>query len=240
MHEGFPLLVRRLKGHSPLNDTDAQELADLPVNIRRIANGSLIARRGDRSESCFVLLDGFVVRRRDCIERRQIVGINIPGDLPDLHGLFLRVSDHDIFAVSDCVIGLMPHAAFAALIRSNERIARALWRSTLLDTAIARAWIVNVGQRRAPARLAHLILETHERLKAIGHTAGGSFKFPFTQEQLGEITGLTSVHVNRALKVLRDSDAVSFKRGECHIAEKPLRAIADFDPSYLHPDGSAE
>lgn len=237
MHEGFELLVRRLKSHSPLNDADIGELAAIPMNVRRIANGSLIVRRGDRSDSSFLLLDGFVVRRRDCVERRQIVGINIPGELPDLQSLFLRVSDHDIIAASECVVCYIPHAALAGLIRNNERISRALWRSTLLDTAIARAWISNVGQRRAPARLAHLILETHHRLSAIGLASGGSFKFPFTQEQLGEATGLTSVHVNRALRILRDSAAVTLKRGECHIAEQPLREIADFDPAYLDPGG---
>lgn len=233
MHEGLALLVSRLKSHSPLNDNDIREFASVPLSVRRVVNGSLIVRRGDRSDSSFLLLDGFVVRRRDCIERRQIVGINIPGDLPDLQAMFLRASDHDIVAASECSVGVIPHAALSALIRSNDRIARALWRSTLLETAIARAWILNVGQRRAPARLAHLILETHERLRTIGLASGGSFRFPFTQEQLGEATGLTSVHVNRALRILRDSAAVTLKRGECHIAEKPLQDIADFDPAYL-------
>lgn len=239
MHEGLSLLARRLQKHSPLDDADIRDLANIPLNVRRIANGSHLVRRGDRSDTSFLLLDGFVVRRRDCLERRQIVGINIPGDLPDLQALFLRTSDHDVVAASDCTIGLIPHGALTSLLRSNENVSRAFWRSTLLETAIARAWILNVGQRRAPARLAHLVLETYARLKSIGLATESAFKFPFTQEQLGEATGLTSVHVNRALKVLRDNAALTLRRGECHIVEETLRQIADFDPAYLDPDGSA-
>jgi len=54
-----------------------------------------------------------------------------------------------------------------------------------LDAAIFREWSVNVGQRAAHNRLAHLIVELRERLRLIGGVTGDAFAMPLTQEQLG-------------------------------------------------------
>ena len=98
-----------------------------------------------------------------------------------------------------------------------------------------RDWIVNVGQRPAPSRLAHIIVELRERLKVIGQVSGARFEMPLTQEQIGEAMGITAVHVNRIVKQLRDDNVLELHRGSVTVIdEQKLLELADFDGLYLH------
>jgi len=105
----------------------------------------------------------------------------------------------------------------------------------LIEASIFREWICNVGQRPAPNRLAHLVLELYTRLKLIGQTEGLTFRFPATQAVLGEAIGVTPVHANRVVQELRSQGILDLDRGLFTILnEEKLRALADFDPLYLH------
>jgi CRP-like cAMP-binding protein len=116
-------------------------------------------------------------------------------------------------------------------------LAEVLWRDTLIDAAIFREWICNVGQRSGISRMAHLILEIYTRLKTIGATKDGAFRFPVTQLQLGQAIGMSSVHVNRILQELRAEGLLQIGHSEIVIYdERKLRELADFDQLYLHLD----
>lgn len=101
-----------------------------------------------------------------------------------------------------------------------------------------REWLVNLGQRDAYARLAHLFCEMWLRMSQIGLVSGhDAFSLPLTQEQLGDSLGLTSVHVNRTLQQMRADGLISLTGRQLRICDiERLKAVADFDPNYLHLD----
>ena len=109
-------------------------------------------------------------------------------------------------------MGFIRHAALDGLIGDNPAIARALWRETLVDAAIFREWIVNVGARPGPARMAHLMAELRERIASVGLTSDGEFPFPATQAELADALGLSAVHVNRILQVFRAQRIMDLQR----------------------------
>jgi CRP-like cAMP-binding protein len=115
-------------------------------------------------------------------------------------------------------------------------IAEAFWRDALFESAMLREWIVNVGQRQAPARLAHMALELQHRLKNAGHLSDGWIPMPMTQEQLSHALGITTVHVNRVFKQLREENILDYQRGRLRIIDRTaLQELAAFDPNYLKP-----
>src|SRR2546423_520340 len=83
-------------------------------------------------------------------------------------------------------VAFIPHDALGRLIDQNSRIAKALWRDTLIE------WMVNLGSRDAYSRIAHLICEMFMKLKAVGLSNGNSFEFPITQGEIGDATGLST------------------------------------------------
>lgn len=229
-------LFQRLQTTTDAGRDDLLSLKALPYTLRQYRVNQTILRDGDRPSECCLIADGFCVRSKTIVDgKRQILSIHIPGDLPDLQNLHLTTMDHDLVALTDCTLAFIGHSALKDLIRSRPTVGDIFWRDTLVDAAIFREWIVNVGQRAAHNRLAHLIIEIRERLRLIGQVAGDTFAMPLTQEQLGEAMGVTSVHTNRILRLLRVDGVLEFQRGTVNIlSEQRLQELAQFDGRYLH------
>jgi CRP-like cAMP-binding protein len=231
-------LVKRLSATAALTEEDRHALEALPLRIERKGPNETIVSSGDRPSFCCMVVNGFVIRSKAVADgRRQILAFHQPGDVPDLQSLYLHVLDHELSTMSECVLGFIPHAALRNMITSRPLLAEVLWRDTLIDAAIFREWICNVGQRSGISRMAHLILEIYTRLKTIGAAKDGSFRFPVTQLQLGQAIGMSSVHVNRILQELRAEGLLQIGHSEVVIYdERKLQEVADFDQLYLHLD----
>ena len=115
-------------------------------------------------------------------------------------------------------------------------VGKAMWIDTLVDASIFREWIANVGRRDARTRIAHVLCEFALRLKLSGLGEQTGYQLPMTQEQLGDVTGLTSVHVNRTLKSLEAEGLIErLSPRAITIGDwKKLADAGDFDSNYLH------
>ena len=182
-----------------------------------------------------LLAKGYVARAKLVPDGgRQITAIHLPGDFVDLHSFLLKRLEHGVAALTPVRTALVPHAALKKITEDYPHLARMLWFSTLLDAAIHREMILSVGRRTAIARISHLLCELAVRLEIVGMAGGGAFKLPLTQADLADATGLTSVHVNRMLKKLRDDELLTFRNGEVTIHDwDGLQKVAEFSPSYL-------
>lgn len=163
---------------------DLQALAALPFTLRQYGENQTVLRDGETPSECCLIAD---VRSKTIADgRRQILSIHIPGDLPNLQNLHYATMDHDLVALSDCTLAFVGHKALKDLISERPSVGDIFWRDTLVDAAVSREWIVNVGQRSTYNRLAHLIVELRERLRLVGRVIDNTFAIPLTQEQLGE------------------------------------------------------
>ncbi len=229
-------LTRKLSATSRLDADDIAAVEALPINVKSMDAHAPIVRDGECSQECCLMIEGFSVRSKiTSAGKRQILSIHVPGDIPDLQSLYLERMDHDFSTLTRATVGLIGHTALRQLMRQRVRVAEALWRETLIDAAKFREWIVNVGQRPGPARLAHLLLELKERLALVGRVQGNEFELPMNQQELADALGITAVHVSRVMKELRERGLVDFQR---HVVvlrdERRLRELGDFDRLYLH------
>lgn len=229
-------MLRRLDTVSKLDPEDIDAIRSLPIAVRHWEGGRGIVSDGERPKDCCLIIEGFCIRSKTTVGGgRQILSIHIPGEIPDLQSLHLYRMDHDLITLAPSTLGFISHASLRALTHTRPNVVDALWRDTLIDSAIFREWIVNVGQRPAPARLAHVILELRRRLEVTKRAEGASFEFPLTQEQIGEALGITPVHANRIIKQLREDGIIDVSRGRVHVLdEAKLAELAQFDDRYLH------
>lgn len=229
-------LIRRLRTSSGISEEDIKEIHALPITVREYPAERTVVRDGEKATDCCLIAEGFCARSKTIGDgKRQILSLHIPGEIPDLMSLFLHVMDHDLSTLTPCTLGFIRHETLQKLHRQRPNVAELFWRDTLIDAAMFREWIVNVGQRPAPARLAHVMVELRTRLKVIGRVSGNSFEMPLTQEQIGEALGITAVHANRVIKQLRQEGVVEFHRGRAAVLdERKLLELADFDDRYLH------
>jgi CRP-like cAMP-binding protein len=229
-------MIAKLSVSNRLDSEDIRALLSLPMRIQRFAGHEAIVRHGDRTQECCLLADGFVFRSFTTPDgERQILSIHIPGEIPDLQMLHLGRMDHDLTTLTPCTLAFIPHAAVKAMNAARPNVAASLWRETLVDAAIFRQWIVNVGCRTGVVRMAHLLSELRYRLEAIGRGTGGSFDLPITQLELGNCLGLSTVHTNRVLQELRKEGLLKTERTAFHLLDKArLEELGQFDPTYLH------
>jgi len=229
-------LGQRLGARGVLTSSDLDALSKLPLTQREFDPGQYLLREGDRPKVCSYLKSGFVYRHKIVGDGgRQIVSVHVPGDFVDAQNILLEQSDHNIQALTDTVMLMVPIDDLLAVAMAHPAITKALWRETLVEAAIMREWVANVGRRDARARTAHMLCEMAVRREAAGLGPRETFDLPMTQEQLGDTLGLTAVHVNRTLKTLELDGLITRNKRSVTVANwRELRSVGDFTANYLH------
>jgi CRP-like cAMP-binding protein len=233
-------LVAKLETVAVLSADDRQALEAIGGNTRSFDKGRDILSEGDAPTHVYAILDGWAARYKTLRDgTRQIIAFLIPGDLCDSEITVLKKMDHSVLALTPVTVASLPRDALMELTRDRPKLAQAFWWATLVDMAVLRAWLVNLGRRDAQARIAHQVCELHARMKRIGLARDGEFDLPITQEQLSDALGLTSVHVNRVLQRLRSEGMIRLQNRHLTLLDaERLGALAGFDPGYLHSASS--
>src|SRR5580700_5617743 len=235
-------LLRKLSNFAALSEEESRAIVDSCRDVREVGAREDVISQGDRTGGVKLLLDGFACRYKTLEDgRRQIVAYFVPGDLCDLRVFILKRMDHSIGAVVASRVATISPENILKMTHNFPTLTRALWWSTLVEEAIAREWIVNVGQRNALERMAHLFCELLYRFRAVGLNEGMSCTLPLTQVELAETLGLSSVHVNRTLQELRRQKLITLDNGTLTIQDlKSLEELSFFNAEYLHLDYRAD
>jgi CRP-like cAMP-binding protein len=233
-------VVAWLRRSGPLSAAAAADVAALPGEIRAISRGHDVLRQ--RMDGAYIivlksgLLHGYRSRADGTIQIHSFV---LPGQVAGLDALMLPGADGGICASADSRIGLIPLAKFRAVAERHPDLLAVLWRASLVAGGIAREWLMRNSLLDARGRMSHLFCEIFALSQAAGLARADGCAFPATQELLSRALGITSVHVNRTLQVLRDKAAVDLRGGFLHVADGPaLMRFASFDPRYLCLDPS--
>lgn len=199
----------------------------------------IIARANEWLDQSTLLVEGIMSRYLDDRNGlRQLVAIHLPGDFVDLHAYPLKRLDHDVGTMTPVTIAIVPHVELDAITAEMPELTRKLWYATLLDAAIHRAWLFRLGRLDAIGRVAHFFCETDVRLQSAGLSDGREFMLGLTQADVAEICGLTTVHVNRVVRHLREQRLCIFRNGKVEILDPvKLARRAQFDPAYLYIEG---
>jgi CRP-like cAMP-binding protein len=218
-----------------LAEPDLAALRALPFARRTVERDAFIVREGEEPTSCGLILEGCAFRQKVVRNgARQIISFHFPGEFIDLQNSMFAVNDHGVQALGQCSLAVVSRTALLALVAERPSLARAAWFDTLLEGAVVREWVVNVGRRNARARIAHLLCELAIRLDSATEN-GRVYHLPLTQEHIADATGLTAVHTNRTIQALRREDLISFAYGRLVVHDwSALRLIGDFSDLYLH------
>lgn len=230
-------LILKLEHFARLSPGDRSILTRAATErVRKFAPRLDISREGDRPKDVHLILSGWACRYKQLEDgRRQIVSFFLPGDMCDLNIFILKEMDHSIGTITDVTIADLSREFFDEIGVGYPRITTALWWETLVNAAIQREWTMNLGQRTASERMAHLLCEIFIRLRLAGLTEDQSCEFPLTQADLAEATGLSKVHVNRTLQELRAAKLVVLKGKTLTVPNlERLMNAGLFNANYLH------
>ncbi len=229
-------LLRRMALVYHLTEAEKAAVAELPFKAVTFGPHVNIVKDGQIAMQSCVIVSGITCWSKvTTAGKRQISSVAFSGDMPDLHGLHLKPLDSNLSTITSCRLGFVSHSALEALFKHQPNIAVAMWRLTLIDAAVFREWVTNVGSRPAYTRLAHLFCEVFLRAQSIRVGDDRTCSFPLTQTEIGECTGLSTVHINRNIQQLRADRLISLEAGVLTVLDwGRLQRAGDFDAVYLH------
>lgn len=233
------VLARKLWNAGRLAREDLQKLDEVISEPFALDAREDLIQHGEDPENVHLVLSGMVCRYKVLPDgKRAIVALMLPGDICDLHVAILGRMDHSIGTLTECSLVRISRRTIEDLLDNYPRIRRALFWSTLVDEAILREWLVNMGRRRADKQMAHLFCEVHARLMAVNRMR--DTLMPLTQEELADILGVSTVHAQRVLSQLRNQGLVTVQDSRVAVPDiDRLRLFAEFEADYLHLEHTA-
>jgi len=230
------ILLRKLTALHDISEEEQVAVVGALEKPRQILRGSDIVADGSVPTHTTVMLSGTACRYKLLPNgQRHILTFQYPGDMTDLYSYVLKKMDHAVGALSDCSIAQIPHEKIAALSEQYPNLQYTFWRDTMVDASIALTWGLG-GSRKTISRMAHMLCEIFARLELVGLAkVGEPLPYVVNQRDLAEALGLSLVHTNKTLAVLKNKKLIGRTGTKLEILDwKGLTDVADFDPAYLH------
>lgn len=230
--------LTRLRRLTRLGEGALADMERACGTAREVRAKADLVREGDKPDRLHVLLGGWACRFKLLPDgRRQITGLVLPGEICDLDSLYVLKSDYGVATLTACTVATLDREALRGLASQNPAISDALGFLLAADNGMLTERSACLGRRSAREHLAHFLCELLLRLKVVGHARGNGYTLLITQEEIGDVLGLTSVHVNRTMQSLKNDGIIERSGHDLIIREwSVLRQIGAFRPDYLHLD----
>jgi CRP-like cAMP-binding protein len=200
---GGSCLSERLGHYIALTGAERSALSALEDQPRAVRRGTVIVEEGERSNELFIVQKGWLQSSVLLGNGgRQIMRIHLPGDVLGLPALAFDEAPETIAALSDTILCPFGRERLAGLFGAHPRLAALLFALTVAERTALADRLASVGRTPARARVAALLCDIFARLRLAGGAEGEMVHVPLTQEEIGDATGLTAVHVNRMIRFL--------------------------------------
>jgi CRP-like cAMP-binding protein len=201
---GGSCLAERLGHYISLTRAECDALAALEDEQRQVRRGTTIVSEGEPSRELFVIRKGWLQSSVLLGNGgRQIMRIALPGDLVGLPALAFDEAPETITALTDATLCPFGRERLADLFDAHPRLAGLLFTLAVAERTVMADRLASVGRTPARARVAALLCDIFARVRLVDFPAtDGAVHVPLTQEEIGDATGLTAVHVNRMIRGL--------------------------------------
>lgn len=205
-----------------LTPNERQALERLEKNERHVRRGGAVQRENEPGGELYVLRKGLLMSYVLLDDgSRQILRFFFPGDVMGLSSVIYREAPETLFALSDCVVCPFDRSALSELFVEHPRLAAVILVHCQIERVALTDRLAALGRTSAKARVAALLLDMRNRLRTHDKSIANVFALGLTQEEVGDATGLTSVHVNRMLRQLEDEGLIARDSGRVTLLDEP-------------------
>jgi CRP-like cAMP-binding protein len=219
-------------------------LVALEQSPRQCRRGHVVRRERERSDDLYIVRNGWLFSSVILVSgKRQILRFHFPGDLVGLGSGVLGEAAETLTAVTDIEMCTLPRGLLRTLFAEHPRLAAMIFSLAQADHVAMADRLASVGQMSAKARVASVLADILVRLRVLDKSITDSFHIGLTQEEIGDATGLTGVHVNRMIRTLVEEGVIA--RSNSHVRmldEARLVQLANYvdrskelDTSWLPP-----
>lgn len=208
-----------------LTPAERSTLERLEERQRHVRRGAILLREKEGGGELFILRKGLMMSYVLLDDgSRQILRFLFPGDMLGISSMVYRESPETLCALSDCIVCPFDHSAFSELVTAHPRLSALILVFSQIERVALTDRLAALGRTSAKARVAALLLDLRNRLRSTDRSIDRVFALGLTQEEIGDATGLTAVHVNRMLRQLEEEGMIA--RGSGRVTLLDARALA--------------
>ena len=205
------------------------------VRTTRVRKSKDVVIGGNHYDCVYVNHDGWLARYKILHKgSRQIIDFILPGQIFGLQASLFKRSLYSVVTITEVTLSTIPFDMVDNVFERNSTLAKALFWSAAYEAAILGEHLIDAARRSAYERVSHLLLEICVRLNGVHLSDEMTFSIPLTQELIADALGLTTVHVNRTLRALREDKLIATDGHSVTILDfEALSLLSDFENSYL-------
>ena len=208
-----------------LTEVERGALEKLEERQRHLRRGAVLQRENEACGELFILRKGAMMSYVLLDDgSRQILRFLFPGDMLGVSSAIYSEAPETLAALSDCVVSPFDRAALSEMMVAHPRLAAMVFVYSQIERVALTDRLAALGRTSAKARVAALLLELRNRLRATDKSIANVFALGLTQEEIGDATGLTAVHVNRMLRQLEEEKLIAREGGRVTLRDE--RALA--------------
>lgn len=232
--------AERLNEFVSLTPGERSALDRLQERERQLKRGTTLFRENDRNCDLFVVERGVMMSYVVLHDgSRQILRFLYPGDLGGVATVIYQNCPESVEALTDATICPMDRGGLSSLFADHPRLAALILSINQIERVALTDRLAGLGRTSAKARVAAILLmvRNHIRRTHQGQRDDGGFVLGLTQEEVGDATGLTAVHVNRMLRQLEEDGLIARENGRVSfLNEAALTKAANFTDRYQNLD----
>lgn len=213
-----------------LTKGEREALDKLEERQRRVRRGAVLQRENEPCNELFILRKGLMMSYVLLDDgSRQILRFLFPGDMLGVSSAVYREAPETLAALSDCIVSPFDRAALSEIMRDHPRLSALILVYCQIERVALTDRLAALGRTSAKARVAALLIELRNRLRATDRSIANAFALGLTQEEIGDATGLTAVHVNRMLRQLEEDGLITREAGRVTLTdERSLTRAANY------------
>ena len=225
---GGSCLAERLSHYVRLSDAERQSLDRLEEQDRFCKRGAVVIRENEASRELFIVRKGWLHSSAVLGNgSRQIMRFHFQGDVLGLPLLAFANSPETVTAATDATLCPFSRERLAAVIADHPRLGALILGLSIAERVALADRLASIGRTSARARVGSLICELFARMRRLGLVNDDSLQLPLTQEDIGDATGLTAVHVNRMMRALAEDGVIERNGGQIRLLDEK-KLIAEF------------
>jgi CRP-like cAMP-binding protein len=173
-------------------------------NRRESTAGSILKLEGEETTSVFFILSGWVYLSKSLSDgQRQIIDVVLPGGLVETISADRDTSALEVVALTDVSLARIPRQLWHRACAEHPELANLADQE--IGSALSRISerMVRLGKAAAETTIAFALCELCLRSSARGLVENAEFHIPMTQQHLGDLCGLSAVHICRTLRRLK-------------------------------------
>ncbi len=222
-------LAERLSHYVRLSEAESLSLAQLEEQERAYRRGAVVIRENEGPRELFIVRSGWLHSSGVLGNgSRQILRFHFQGDILGMPLLAFSEPPETVTAVTDVVLSPFSREKLGQLIGEHPRLGALILSISVAERVALADRLASIGRTSARARVGSLICEIVSRMRRLGAVSdNGYIQLPLTQEDIGDATGLTSVHVNRMMRALAEDGIIERNGGSQIRLLDDKRLIAD-------------